>query len=296
MENKKKIIWLVFLILIFFLGDRTISWGLSNIVKNSKFRYSRLYEGNAEADILLLGNSRGVMLYQPYIEEVTNLKTFNLSYNSLPIDLGKVLIEDYLDLYPAPKYLLIDVTMCDRDNPELIGSFSSYSTYSDRLQKLIKKRTSESELVKSLINLYKFNNETFLRALYYTNETDERWLVNRVINQSMIKNVGLADSLKYNTTELQLENLTSVIHTAQSRGVDVKLIINPYYPPFIKKIVNFDQWVSRVEQATQMKVHNFVDAIQTTSGFADYQHVNKKGAKEYIEYLADQNIIPRTAQ
>jgi len=56
---------------------------LEQMTKRSNFRYSRMYYQNADAEILLLGNSRGLMFYQPEVEKLTNKKSFNFSYNGL---------------------------------------------------------------------------------------------------------------------------------------------------------------------------------------------------------------------
>ena len=65
----KNIIWIIATIALAFLGDRTAGWVLGKITTESNFRYSRLYGGEAECDVLLVGNSRGLIFYQPYVEE-----------------------------------------------------------------------------------------------------------------------------------------------------------------------------------------------------------------------------------
>ena len=79
----------------FFTGDRFFAFILKKGVQQSQFRYSRMYRGEAEASILLMGNSRGLGFYQPYIEEVTGEETFNLSYNGMTMDVAAALISDY---------------------------------------------------------------------------------------------------------------------------------------------------------------------------------------------------------
>ncbi|MBK8428879.1 MAG: hypothetical protein IPL27_24315 [Lewinellaceae bacterium] len=129
--------WYIAFLIVLLAGDRTAGYLLQQQVAQSQFRYSRMYHGTAGADILLLGNSRGLTFYQPYIEEKTGLKTFNLSYNGLPMDVAKVLVQDYLERYPAPKRMLIDITGCDRTNDELMAGFLAYSGQSFRLDTLI---------------------------------------------------------------------------------------------------------------------------------------------------------------
>ena len=93
----KHLIWYLAFIALLFVGDRIGGLFLHTRVYDSQFRYTRLYRREV-ADILLLGNSRGLTFYQPYIEEITGLRTCNLSYNGLPMDAAKCLALDYFDL------------------------------------------------------------------------------------------------------------------------------------------------------------------------------------------------------
>ena len=287
----KKAIWIPSLIILFFIGDRVGAWILQQLVAKSQFRYSRLYTGKAEADILLLGNSRGLIFYQPYIEELTGQKTCNLSYNSLPIDAGKVLVEDYLARYQAPKQLLIDVTMCDRNNPQLISGFSPYSSYSPALNQLIKSASKKSWMAGQLSHLYRFNGEVFQRALNYLGKSDKDWLIDRVISTNMQENATKEEVVELKTDSYLLADLQDLIKTAEAKGVAVELLVNPYYPPYAKRMESLTQFIQQVEDATGKTVNNYAFALQLTDGFGDYQHLNKKGSKKYLAQLAKDGIL-----
>ena len=72
----KKIYWILAIIALFFIGDRVGGYIVKQVVLKSQFRYSRMYKGEAKADILLVGNSRGLSFFQPTIEEFTKKETF----------------------------------------------------------------------------------------------------------------------------------------------------------------------------------------------------------------------------
>ena len=40
---------------------------------------------------------------------------------------GGALVQDYLERYPAPRVMLIDITSCDRINDELLAGFLPYT-------------------------------------------------------------------------------------------------------------------------------------------------------------------------
>jgi hypothetical protein len=64
----KHLIWYTSFIALLFAGDRVGGIFLHDQVMHSQFRYSQLYSRLAAADIMLLGNSRGLTFYQTCIQ------------------------------------------------------------------------------------------------------------------------------------------------------------------------------------------------------------------------------------
>jgi hypothetical protein len=102
-----------------------------------------------------------------------------------------------------------------------------------------------------------------------------------------------ADSLKYIAAfEVTiLPALKRILDLAKAKNVKVQLVVNPYYPPFADKMINLEDFISKVEKATGMKVHNFSKAIKEEMGFGDYQHLNKYGSRLYIDLLVQDGIL-----
>jgi len=284
----KHFFWFAAFFILLFAGDRLGGYFLQRQVDGSQFRYSRLYGGRAACDILLVGNSRGLTFYQPYMEEKTGNSTFNLSYNGLPMDLANALIEDYVDQYPPPKMLLIDITICDRTNDELLTGFLAYSTYSPRLSALIRTKQAKIWWAGRVSSLFRFNNEIFQRALYYRSRSDADWLLDRVISPK------LAASAAENAYDLEpqpylVQQLAASVRAAQAKGVAVHLVIGPYFPGF--QVKNLDQFKSAVEEATGLTVYDYRAALPDPSLFGDYMHANKNGAMRYIDLLLGDGVL-----
>lgn len=292
----KKLYWIIAIIILFFVGDRLAGYVLKEMVSSSQFRYSKIYQGDANCDILFMGNSRGLGFYQPYIEEVTGKKTFNLSYNALPMNLGRALFEDYLIHNKKPETLVLDVTMTNRIDTTLVSGFNVYAPYSENVGEIIKDHTRNIYYGGKLSHLFTHNSEIFQRAMFYKNRSDEDWIIDRKINENMANSVdeqrpfyvGPFDSTSVNTI---FEALNKTVDIAQEKGIKVKLVISPFYPPFVKKIVNEDDFIRRVQNETGLKVYNFMDAVQDESGFGDYQHVNIHGAKLFIDKMKTEGIF-----
>lgn len=289
----RKALWIPACLLLFFIGDRLGGLILSKITAKSQFRYTRLYEGQAKADILLLGNSRGLIFYQPYIEKITGKSTLNLSYNSMPIDLGRVVVTDYFKEYGTPELIVIDVTMCDRHNPQLIAGFSTFSNYSDNLNALIKEKDEKSWYSGKISNLYRYNSEVFQRTLYYLGKSDEDWLNDRVISPTMEANVVNETAVELTIDDYLLTELDELVRMAEEKGVDVELVVNPYYPPYVEKMSTFYDFIGKIEARTNRKVRDYSTALTATNGFADYQHLNKEGSKRYMDLLLRDGVLSK---
>ncbi len=278
MKNWKFYLSLAILLLV---GDRTAGHLLQTQLQQSQFRFSKLYQNKAAADILLLGNSRGLSFYQPYIEQITGKTTFNLSYNGLPMDAANALVQDYLDRYPAPKTLLIDITLCDRENDALIAGFMPYAPASPRLAALIRHKLPKMYWGGQVSALFRFNHEVFQRAMYYRRKPDTDWLLDRVIPDA------LAQDAAHNAYDLEInpylvQQLQETVAAAQAK-CKVVLLIGPYFPGF--QVKNLDALKAAVEKATGLRVHDYRSALHEPADFGDFMHPNKKGSAKYLDML-----------
>lgn len=288
----KHYLWIIGLLVLAFVGDRFGGWICTQLVENSGFRYSRLYTDRAEADILLVGNSRGLTFYQPAIEAQTGKSTLNLSYNALPMDLAQVFINDYLADYPAPQKAIIDITLLDRTNAPLIASCTPYLSFSENMRTLINAEQPKSYNGAQVSHLYRFNSELFQRSLFYNGkENDETWLLDRVINSRM-----LADTTKLEPYSMTLEpemlaDLVTTVTALQQQGTKIKLTVNPYLPAFAKSITNLDSVILAVQKATNLPINDYSRSYHDPNLFGDYQHLNKAGSEQFIKQLKRDGVL-----
>jgi hypothetical protein len=287
----KHVLWYILFFVVVVAGDRLAGFVLEKQVAGSAFRYSRMYGGVAGADILLLGNSRGLTFFQPYIEEKSGLKTFNMSYNGLPMDVAKVLVQDYLERYPAPKRLVIDITTCDRTNDELMAGFLTYSGYSFRLDTLIRSKLKKVWRGGKVSALFRYNNEIFQRALSHRNRTDADWLLDRVISPQLAAEVD-RHSYPLDVHPYLVSQLRETCAAARARGVDVRLVISPYFPNFAQKVSHLQDLKTAVEAATGLPVTDYSRALSDPADFGDFMHPNKKGSEAYIDLMRIDGVLP----
>ncbi len=296
----KSLLWVASFLLLAFLGDRAIGYYFSKVTRNSQFRFSKLYNSNDTADVVFLGNSRGLTFYLPAAEAVSQKKCVNLSYNGMPADLSKNLFFDYLDHHPKPEIVVIDVTMCDRNNDPLKQGFLLFTPSSKRLDTLVRginppenKSIGKKIMFGSMIShLYRYNNELFQRVLFHRNKTDKDVINDRVITE-LAANDTAFKSYQVRMFKERVADLKEIIDTARARNIAVKLVINPYYPAFADVVRDsfLAPLKSYVEQETQMPVADFSKALNERDEFGDYQHANKKGSAHYMSILNENNIF-----
>jgi hypothetical protein len=277
------------LLLLFFAGDRLGGYVLEREVMASQFRFSRLYDGRAAADVLLLGNSRGLTFYQPHIESITGKTTCNLSYNGLPMDVAEALVLDYLDRYPAPQKLLIDITLCDRENDALLTGFLCYGGLSQRLHQLVRQKSPEAWWGAQVSHLYRYNHELFQRALFYRNRSDADWLLDRAIAPEQAAQAS-QHSYDLQVQDNLIQSLVATVAAARAKGVAIALVIGPYCPGF--QVPQLDALKQVVMQRTGLPVHDYRAALPDASDFGDYMHPNKKGSVVYLDLLRRDGILP----
>ena len=225
----KKILWFFLFIGVLLGGDRLGGYLLRQKLESSQFRYSRMYTHRAQAEILLIGNSRGLPLYQPAVEEMTGVKSFNISYNGAPAFLLEALVADYLDLYPSPKTAIIEITLAASPNKTLLSGFGAYIPYSERLSQLLQDSLPKDYRADQLSHMYRYNSEVFHRTLYHSNKTDTDWLNKHIMSDATASDVN-AKPFPLDIHPTLIASLANMTKALQAKGVMTQLVITPYAP------------------------------------------------------------------
>jgi hypothetical protein len=289
-KEMKKVLWFFLLIGVVLGGDRALAYVLKSKLESSKFRYSRLYTKQAQADILLVGNSRGLTLYQPAIEAATGASSFNLSYNGAPAYLLEALTLDYLDLYPAPKTAVIDITLADRPNNSLVAGFAAYLPYSQRIAKILKDSLTDEYYGAQVTHLYRFNSEVYHRTLFYSSKSDTDWLNTHTLSAEAAADPNAAPYPLDIHPQL-VSSLINMVKTLQSKGTQVQLVIAPYAPNYAQKVTNLDQLKSTIEGGTGLTVRDYRSLLTDHRDFSDYMHPNLTGAQKFVGKMREDGVF-----
>jgi len=288
-DRRRALIWFAALLALVFAGDRVLAWALGQVMVRSQFRFSRLYRGGNDADIVILGDSRGVhSFYQPEIEKLTGLRAFNLSYNSMSTRIAEAVLRDYLDRNRAPRLVVIEAT-CTIPEGALAGQLGTYASFSPRLAALYAEAHPDGALTGRLFHLLRLNSEFYFEALHYQTRSDQDW-----INRSTIP-AGLRNrqpGLWSPPRPENLEALNRIVTLLKQRGIEVRLVIAPYWPVPVNmpEIANaIDASIRRADP--QLHVLNYAGAVTDPEEFADGVHLNERGSIALLEILKRDGVF-----
>lgn len=284
----KKLYWILGLIAIYFIGDRLVGYIFNSQIEKSQFRYSRMYAGNGDADILIVGNSRGLNFYQPYMDSVTQLNTFSLCYYSMPPEMAVVMTKDYIDQYPNVKKILVELTLIEMSDDKLIPGFATYMNFSPRVDSVIKLKDKQSWNASQLSHLFRYNNEVFQRAMYYRNKLDDDWYFDRTITEPFIKEAPNR-SVEFKVNDTLIRELATIGDYAKERGIEVHYIMGPFFPTY--NVINLEKLMDRFTELTGYPVVNYSRSIQDPYSFTDYLHANLKGGRATVDLMIRDGLI-----
>jgi hypothetical protein len=271
-------------LLLTFLGDRFFAMGLERLALRSQFRFAKLYARSAQTDVLILGSSRGVNgFYAPAMKEALGVGVFNLAYNGMSAEVADLLFRDYLERNPAPRQLLVEVTNIGAQD-DLASELRLYRRLSERVRALDHQKYPEFAVASDFVHLLKFNNEFFLRSLYYLNRSDQNWINRRTITPELLEYARKLPPSEIRAFPASVEALGRTVRLARERGMEVTLVVSPYLLDFGSRISNLDSWLAKVREVagSDVRVADYSRALPDTSHFADTHHLNERGSRALL--------------
>jgi hypothetical protein len=283
-----RILAVILFVALAFAGDRLLSIGAASIVKASQFRLSRIYRGDVDADIVIIGNSRAVhSVFAPRLAEVTCNRTFNAGYNGLSALSMSAMLKDYLERNRKPKFALIEISataVWDRSGAEL----KTYAPLSERLTRFFEVGNSRYRIWSRLTHLYHFNTELFLRCLFYLHRPDQDWIIeDRQISDSVIREYAGLERNALDESERRTTALRNMAVAARSAGVQPIFYVAPYHPVAFDRTPELKTWLDKQRGLLEADAPliELSRAVSADQAFADPIHLNKSGSYELITVL-----------
>lgn len=288
---------------VYFAGDRLGSHALERAVGRSEFRFSRMYRGDASADVLILGDSRGVhSFYAPTLSKSLGRRVVNLSYNGLSTEIIECVFGDYLEHNPPPKLLVLEVTNAFT-KPSALVNFKPYIGRSPRLSSLLRRENPYEYWATTVSHLYRYNCELFLRVLAYQRKSDQGWILNSRISKDLfdqsLESEDVERPIGADYVRSNLAALGRILEASSAAKVEVRLVVAPYLPQFRKHIKNWDQVVKTFESLAKTEgaappratFWDFSTVLDRADEFSDRIHLNRTGADALSEVLEKEGFF-----
>ena len=275
--------------LVFLVGDYCFGYITDWILCSSDFRFARLYSGRLQGDVIVLGNSRAVNgFYTPRISKLTNDRWVNLGYNGMGPSLVEVLLLDYLDRYPAPRAVILEVSNIMQGDAS-IRDCRLFARKSPRFAVIDQKVNSEIGFLAAHVNTFAANGEMLMRCMYYLMYCDQDW-VNEgriVLEQAASLSEKEGRRLEGAVLPESLRITKRMIKELHQRGIPTWCVVTPYLLNE-KDRIHAQSWLNQVKEADDVGVHyvNWVENITNPQLYADPSHLNRQGAISFADVVA----------
>jgi hypothetical protein len=292
-ELRKAAVQLLALLIVVVAGDRLASLVLSQPLTRSEFRFARIFRGGVNADVVVIGDSRGVTSIDvAQVERLTGRRAFTFAYNGMPLTVSEALLAEYLQRNRPPRLVMLEVTSAV-ESPGLLADLHAYAALSPRLTALYAAAHPTSARVGSLLTLLRFNSEIYLRTLYYLRRPDQDWTNHRAMSEDEAVRMRSAPPWILRARSENLVALERMIRMLEARHVEVRLFVGPYLPEY--RLPDLDRFVALIAGRTHLPVWNYARAVTGASNFADVFHLNDKGAAQLAGRMAGDGFFAPAA-
>jgi hypothetical protein len=273
----------VIFFLIVFISQLGLYFAFNAIFSNySDFRFNRYFR-NDNFDIFILGNSIAVNSINERIGSVlSGKKVVNLAYNGMPNSNIIDFVDDINEKYTG-KLIYIEISsLFKRSN-----SSNEYAFYMDK-SKFIFSRFENTRY--RYINLLRYNNEFFLRSLYYLNRSDQDWSSQNVINVSILKSIAKDKPFNLINEKHQFEERIQLIQSkCDAKGNKLIYFLGPYFPTYLSKALDYD-YVKKVFLKRRLTFIDLNQYSMPNSYYSDRVHTNSNGAVFLTQKLLNSRI------
>jgi hypothetical protein len=288
--------WLLLIAAIYVTGDWLGSKALSSLMWRSNLPFPKLYDGQYDAEVVCIGNSRGVHGFpQEIMEEVAGKRVANLSVNGMAPQIAECFLRDYLDHNPAPRIVLAEANFIEMETTAPgVMKFSPFFSKSQRLFDLACRFDPTYWVAGRISQLMQYNSElsTFaaMHLLVHRGKADPDALVRRQISPQLAADTENMPPVELRIDETELEAVKRMAEECRQRGIEFRLILTGYLPAYREKISNLQEWRDQIAAATGLEVID-LSAIDSNSAFFDRIHLNAEGSRRTAELMVEQGLL-----
>lgn len=282
-------VWPIAALVVLFAGDRILGLVFDHLLTRSQTRYSLLYKGGQQNELVVFGDSRGACACStPLMEQTLDKPCLNLSHNYLGIAVAEALFRDYLDHNSPPKLLVMEVSNLTTNTYGTLDNLKPYWRCSPRLSAMARERYPAEVAGSRVSHLYGFNSEMFLRILYHLRCPDQEGAHSAAASPGFVHYVEHLPPTRLGPPPPErLAALQRILAVADQHGIEVRLFVSPILPAYREKLTDFEAWLTAVQESlgAEHRVWDFSKALHRREAFADRVHINGLGSRLLLEEM-----------
>lgn len=280
-------------VLVVFVGDRLIAYGLNFMLLQSQLRFSVMYRGELPEGIVFVGNSRAAgAFHAPTVTRRLGIPAFNLAFRGMSTEVADAVIADLLERNPAPEFLVLEVTNLFTQN-DLAEELKMYFFESERVRELVEGKNPRAALASQVMHTFAFNSHMLLRALYYLRRSDQERISDAQVSERRIHEIASAGLGRFESREHNLLALKRILRKTDELAVPVRLVVAPYLHAFTFRVANIDAWVRSLpdQLGRRIKIWDFSRSLPDPKYFQDGIHVNAAGARALLDQMIEAGVF-----
>lgn len=283
--------------------DAMISHGLANSAGYPHQAWREIRNGDYPADIIVMGTSRALEHYDPYIiDSVTGLQSYNLGMGGYGINVELMKYRDYCYYNPQPKYLIYDV-----DQILLKIDNAPHMHQSEQFLPLF----YDSAIRRDLLGLgYSWTDATIPMARYWGYQTQSKRGLQEFLNLKHycefpsykgyipdpdewdLSRLQFKDSIPSNVNEEAKELFLDFAQECQESGVQLIFVTSPVYFRYVEMSPDWNRyiaWFDSISKANNIPYLNYMDHPICLDSllFNAGVHLTPEGTKVWSEILSN---------
>ena len=271
-------------------GDRLIASLFRTAISRSNSALSKAYTGRANADVLVVGNSRAVKSFDvKAMASQLDQSCLNLGTNGMRPRLLHAMLRDYAETNELPERVFVEVSYLKNDWDDSFASdFLLWGQFGEHTMSVLDDRLPRRATASRWIHLQRFGSQQFFRALANRHGNDQLLPFRHSISPAAMSAIEQRSEERFESSTDRLGELALILNQWESQGVEVWLVLAPFLDVYRHKVVNLEQWIKRVETQLDRPILDLSELIDRPHDFADHVHLNRDGQTKMTEFLLQQ--------
>ena len=300
---KKFLMKILFFALVLLSLATILDMAISSSLRNNENRmyagWNAIYNDTTNYDLVVLGNSRAVVQYDPSIlDSVLDINSINLGIDGSAINRQMIKYNKYIDIHKYPKYVIqnIDFATMDTTYGYEREQFFPYFFYDRDLINDVNKYEKFS-FAERWIPCYRYlgYKDVLLEAFFYDNTQHYFEFLEKGYKGHELPWDGTAlealDTVVCSCNPYAFKEYTSFLTSVMQNGTEVIFVYAPMYYKVVEKMTNKDEmYYMYQELASQFKIpildYTDMSICYDTTYFYNGTHLNKIGAEIFTTQLA----------